>query len=406
MRSYESIRVGDSAQLSRAITQRDIDRFVELTGDDNKLHVDAAFAGTTRFKKPVAHGMLGASFISTVIGTKLPGDGALWFAQNLEFLQPVRVGDTITVRAQVVRKSDAHRIIELTTDIFNQSRQKVTTGTAKVRVLGPEKNGAAHESRGAAKPAAAPRLKTARKTALVVGGTGGIGSAVALQLARDGFDVAVHYRRSSEAARTLARTITGLGRKALALGSELETPAQAEELIASCLKRLGGLTTLVHCGGGDIPNIRLRDLGWDSVQEQLDTHVKTAFLLQKFAVPAMAERRYGKIVFLTSQAVERPSPQWLHYITAKAALSGMAKAMAVELAPLGIRVNLVSPGMTDTPLISSIPEKARLLAEAQTPLQRIARPEDVAGAVSFLVSEKSNFLTGETIRVNGGQVML
>ena len=85
MLSYEEIKLGDSAKIKHKITQSDIEKFVDLTGDDNKLHVNEEYASTTSLKKPVAHGMLGASFISTIIGTKLPGDGALWYSQNLEF---------------------------------------------------------------------------------------------------------------------------------------------------------------------------------------------------------------------------------------------------------------------------------------------------------------------------------
>src|SRR6187402_1989302 len=110
MKTYAEINVGDKETLSHKISKQDIDKFVQLTGDDNKLHVDEAFAGTTQFKKPVVHGMLGASFISTIIGTKLPGDGALWFSQTLEFLLPVRIGDDLTVVAEVIKKHDKEQI--------------------------------------------------------------------------------------------------------------------------------------------------------------------------------------------------------------------------------------------------------------------------------------------------------
>ena len=129
MKKFDSILVGDKAELIHVITQSDINQFVKLTGDDNKLHVDEEYASTTSFKKPVAHGMLGASFISTIIGTKLPGDGALWFSQNLEFLKPVRVGDELRITAEVIKKIDRTKTIELQTDIYNQHKQKVTTGT-------------------------------------------------------------------------------------------------------------------------------------------------------------------------------------------------------------------------------------------------------------------------------------
>ena len=85
MKAFKAIQIGEKAELIHTITQRDIDKFVDLTGDNNKLHVDMEFAAKTSYKKPVAHGMLGASFVSTIIGTKLPGDGALWYSQNLEF---------------------------------------------------------------------------------------------------------------------------------------------------------------------------------------------------------------------------------------------------------------------------------------------------------------------------------
>ena len=110
---YEEIQVGTTQQLTHTITQADIEKFVDLSGDDNKLHVDKAFAARTSFKKPVVHGMIGASFISTVIGTKLPGDGALWYSQTLDFLLPVRIGDMITVVAEVIKKNDRERSIEL-----------------------------------------------------------------------------------------------------------------------------------------------------------------------------------------------------------------------------------------------------------------------------------------------------
>ena len=145
---------------------------------------------------------------------------------------------------------------------------------------------------------------------------------------------------------------------------------------------------------------------WGIIQEHFDTNIKGSFNILKCVVPIMEQNKRGKIINLSTLAVDTPMSGWLHYITAKSALSGFTKALAMELAPKGIRINLVSPGMTDTALIADVPEKARLIAEAQTPLRRLATPEDVAGAISFLASEKSDYLTGETIRVNGGQIML
>ena len=394
MSRYAEIKVGDRAELSHTVTQKDIEQFVELTGDDNRLHVDAAYAGTTAFKKPVAHGMLGASFISTVIGTKLPGDGALWFAQSIEFLLPVRVGDTITVTAEVLRKLEREQIIELRTDIVNQHKQTVTTGVAKVKVIEPLPAPVGSQ---------APELG---KVALVIGATGGIGQAICRQLAEDGFAVAVHYHRNHGGAAALCDALRGYGVAAFAFAADVVDPAQSAELVAGVTRKLGAPTLLVNCATLRVPTIKFSSLCWEDLQAHLDTNVRGMFNLAKSLLPHFEAQKYGRIVAITTQAVETPSAGWLPYITAKSALQGFCRSLAVELASKGVTVNLVSPGMTETELIADIPEKSRLMVAAKAPLRRLARPEDIAGVVSFLASPKADYLTGETIRVNGGQVML
>lgn len=394
MAKYEDIQLGQKAEVRHKITWEDIQKFVDLTGDDNKLHVDKEFASKTSFKKPVAHGMLGASFISTIIGTKIPGDGALWFAQNLEFLLPVRVGDEITVVAEVIKKTDRTQTVELTTDIYNQHRQKVLQGTAKAKVIEQELFEEEVLEEGPA------------RTALVLGATGGIGRAVVAKLAEAGFQVGIHYNRNKKLASELCNSIQSNGGKAFILQADLLNSNEVAELNQSIQREVNALSVLVNASSLSIPNIAFKDIIWKDIQQQLDIHVKTTFELIKMAIPLMEVQGYGKIVTLTTQAIEQPNEQWLHYITAKSALSGFSKALAVELAKKGIRFNMVSPGMTDTELISEIPKKARLLAAAKTPLKRIATPEDVAEAILYLSETKSDFITGETIRVNGGQVML
>lgn len=394
MSKYDAIKIGDTATLSHAITQQDIDHFVELTGDDNKLHIDADYAGTTIFKKPVAHGMLGASFISTIIGTKLPGDGALWFAQNLEFLLPVRIGDTITVVAEVLKKYDRDNIVELKTDIYNQHKQTVTTGVAKVKII---------ESQPSAE---AQAISDNKKIALVIGATGGIGQAICRQLAEDGFNVAIHYHNNKQVAMSMQDALVSLGITCMTCSADIVDAQQTAHMVGQVLRKMGGLTLLVNCATARIPIIKFSSLTWEDFQTHIDTNIHGMLNLTKEIVPIFEAQNRGKIITFSTQAIETPSAGWLHYITAKAALQGFSRALAVELAPKGITVNMVSPGMTDTELIADIPEKSRLMAAAKAPLRRLAKPEDIAGTVSFLASSKSDYLTGETIRVNGGQVML
>ena len=181
---------------------------------------------------------------------------------------------------------------------------------------------------------------------------------------------------------------------------------QVKEIITKIIRKLDTITVVVNCSTSNIPSIKIKDLKWSIIQEHFDINIKGSFNIIKCVLPIMENNKYGKIINITTQAIEKPTSEWLHYITAKSALYGFTKALAFELAPKGIRINLVSPGMTDTELIANVPEKVRLLTAAQTPLRHIATPEDIAGAISFLASDKSDFLTGETIRINGGQVMI
>ncbi len=397
MSKFEQIQVGDKAKIKHKVLQSDIDKFVELTGDDNKLHTDKNYAAKTTFKKPVAHGMLGASFISTIIGTRLPGDGALWFSQSLDFLMPVRVGDELTVTAEVIKKFDKLQAIEIQTDIYNQDKQKVTTGIAKVKIIEE------------VIPTEEQEVATSKKTrvALVVGATGGIGTSTSLILAKEGFDILIHYFSDHSGALKLKEKIQQLNVKAEIYKADVTKEDEVKELIEFFKRKFEALTVFVNCATINLPNIKIENLDWEDIQKQIDINIKSNFFLLKLCLPIMENFKYGKIIFLETQAVEGTPPlDWLPYITAKAALYGFGKSLAVELAAKGIRVNFVSPSMTETELIANIPEKVRLVTAAKTPLRRLANPEDVANAIAFLASDKSDFMTGETLRVNGGQVMI
>lgn len=394
MKKYAEIQVGEKETLSHTITKEDLSKFVELTGDDNRLHVDEQFASNTSFKKPVVHGMLGASFISTIIGTKLPGDGALWFSQSLEFLLPVRIGDELLVMAEVIKKYDKEQIIELKTEILNQNRQVVTKGIAKVKVIETEQNKAVNT---------AP--VTVKRAALVAGGTGGIGQAVCLQLAQDGFDVAIHYHKNKNKAEELRKQIEAAGGKATTIQADLLNETEISDMVKKAERSFGRIDVLANCAAAVIPNIKFQDLAWNDYLCQFELNIKSSLLLIQALAPGMIERSYGKIIHVGSLAADKPNSDWSPYITAKAALAGLTKSLAFELAPKGIRVNMVSPSLVSTELTADIPEKIKLMTAAQTPLRRLALAQDVAGTISFLASEKSDFLSGENIRLNGGQLM-
>ena len=394
MKPFAEIEVGDREQIVRRVTEDDVRRFVEMTGDDNPLHVDRDYAERTPFKDIVVHGMLGASLVSTVIGTRLPGEGALWISQNFDFSLPVRLGDELTVSCTVLKKNERERLLELEARAVNQNAETVLSGTGRVKVL--ESQNGHHEVRPAG-PA---------KVAVVSGGSGGIGRAICAKLAADGWAVVVGYRGDAERAHRVAAEIQAAEGLAVAVQADVARPDEAATLVRRAVGEFGGIGLVVNAASPRIGGKAFDALPWSDVASQIDVQVGGAFALAKAAVPHMREAGGGRIVNIVSQAIEgSPTPGWTAYAVAKSALATFSRQLAAELGPANITVNCVAPGMTETRLIGDIPEKQRLIAARQTPLRRLARPEDVAGAVAYLASDAAAFVTGETIRVNGGQVM-
>lgn len=390
---FDRVKEGDSQSLVKQITEADIRRFVEMTGDDNPLHVDAAYASATPFKEIVVHGMLGASFISTVIGTKLPGPGALWVSQAMDFNLPVRLGDTLTVSCTVLKKHTRDRLLELQTLIVNQHGQTVLTGLGKVKLLEPPK----------AKEAEA---KAKLKVAIVTGGAGGIGRVICRKLAEEGHAVVVNYNASRDRADALVRELKQAGRQAVAVQADVSTPEGATRLVQEAQRHFGGVSVLVNAASPRIVARPLDELEWDEVQQQLDVQLKSALLLGKACKPAMAAAGHGRIISIGSQSWDgTPVPGWTAYAIGKGGLVTLTRYLAAELGPSGITVNVVSPGMTDTSFISGVSEKQQLLVARQTPMRRLGEAEDTAEAVAFLASDKASYITGQSLRVNGGGSM-
>lgn len=390
MRNFDSFFIGEKAELSKTITLDDIQQFVQLSGDDNKLHVDREFAQKTSFKKPVAHGMIGTSFISNVIGTKLPGDGALWFSQTIDFLLPAREGDTLTVQAEVIEIHNREKILTLKTEIYNQNKKLITTGIAKVKFIEllDEEN-----------------LKNCNeKKALVIGASGGIGYATAIKLAKEGFELILHYNKNRKTIETLQNELKKLNIKTYIVSGNLLTKDGIETVVESVKRNFGKLTHFVNCSTTQLSTMVFEKNSIEDLYMQLDINIKSNFLLVQKLLPLFS-LNYGKIVFLSTIYTDNPPKEMLSYVTAKSALEGFAKSLAIELANRGIRVNVVSAGMTDTDLIADVPKKTKLLTVANTPLKKIAQPNDIANSIWFLLSENSDHITGEIVRVNGGQVM-
>ena len=390
---FESIKVGDIREFTHPLTTEDIRKFADLSGDYNPLHLEPEFAQKTDFRKPVAHGMLSASFISTMIGMHLPGEGALWLSQSLKFLRQAYVGDILRIVAKVKQKSESTRVLVLETIVYNQRNEELISGEAQVRVLDLGKENVLMEKK--------------TKVVLVTGASRGIGAAVARQLAQDGHAVAVNYSKSKDEALKVVKDIEKEGGKAIAIAGDITKKEQVQAMCEQVVRHLGAIDGFVSNASGPIVLKSFEEMTWEDFQAHLDVQFKGAIHCIQAVLPQMLKEGGGSVVFIGSIAADGPPPaKQSDYVASKAALAALARSLAVEYGPKNIRVNVVAPGLTQTDLTAELPQKAKELTRMTTPLRRLGLPEDVAGVVSFLMSPGARHVTGETIRVCGGAVMV
>lgn len=246
---------------------------------------------------------------------------------------------------------------------------------------------------------------TDRRTALVTGGASGLGAMTARVLARSGFDIAVNYRESREAAESLAKELGAAGARAIITQGDVSRPPEAVALVEATLDALGRMDVLVHAAGPFIRERRpLADLAPDDWRRMLDGNLTSAFHLVRRAVPAMRERRWGRII-LFGFAESGQAPAWpgrAAYAAAKAGLVSLARSLALEEAVNGITVNVVCPGDIRAPWKERGIAEARGQDDGRTPIGRPGTGEDVARVIRFLCEDDSEFITGSVIEVTGG----
>jgi len=242
------------------------------------------------------------------------------------------------------------------------------------------------------------------RVAIVTGSSRGIGRAIALALARQGCNLVVNYRANREAAEEVVGLIRGEGGEAIAVQADVCDADGAKELVRAALNALGTVDILVNNAGITRDNLLLRmsEDDWDAV---LDTVLKGAFHCTKAALRTLLRKRQGRIINIGSVVGLAGNAGQANYAAAKAGLVGFTKSLARELGSRNITVNLVAPGFIETDLTSGLPQRTIEAVLAQTPLARLGRPIDVAGAVVFLASDAAAYVTGQVLRVDGGMAM-
>ncbi len=243
-----------------------------------------------------------------------------------------------------------------------------------------------------------------QETAIVTGGATGIGRAISRALSNAGFAVAVLYHTSETAANALVRELENGGGRALAVPCDVRDSASVQNAVETVRAVFGGVGVLVNNAGISEQKLftDISDADWANM---LGVHLTGAFYMTRAVLPDMIHAKQGRIVNIASMWGETGGSCEVHYSAAKAGLIGMTKALAKELAPSGITVNAVSPGAIDTDMMRALGEETCRAVAAETPIERLGRPDEVAEAVRFLVSGSAAYITGQTLSVNGGAVI-
>ncbi len=245
-------------------------------------------------------------------------------------------------------------------------------------------------------------MELKNKSAIVTGGSMGIGTAIALKLAELGANVAINFRKHKEEAEEVIKKVKAMGRKGLLVQADISNFEDAQKMVAQVKSEFGSIDILVNNAGVNWDGViwKMTEEQWDSV---ININLKGYFNYVRSVAPIFREQKSGKIVNVTSINGLRGKFGQANYSASKAGIIGLTKTVARELGKYGVNVNAVAPGLIETDMMKNADENVRNQAMADIVLQRMGQPEEVADVVAFLCSEQARHITGEVIKVDGGQ---
>jgi 3-oxoacyl-[acyl-carrier protein] reductase len=242
----------------------------------------------------------------------------------------------------------------------------------------------------------------AGKIALVTGASRGIGAAAAIRLSQAGAAVAVNYHQNKEAAEKIAHQIVEGGGRGVIIQADVTRREEIDRMVHATARELGPIDILVNNAYFPFQVGSLHELSWEDFHRAVEHELAAFFHCVGACLPAMKEKKTGRIIVVSTRLAQQPLPRMGAYAAAKSALESMANTMAIELGPLGISVNVVTPAFTLTDASMIMPEAFRERVKETRPLKKHLYPEDVAGAIAFLAGDEASMLTGSHILITGG----
>lgn len=375
--------VGQKFQGIFHMTQNKVYKFSQISGDQNRLHLEKEAARDYGFSHPVSHGAILLSEISRIIGTELPGEGAFWTDVHVDFLKPVYWDEHVNIQVEVAQSSETLNLIKLKFDITKKNT-KVLTGTCRVICLKKFK-------RRSKMPILNDRI------ALVTGGSRGLGLAIVKELLSCGYKVISVSRKKSSELKGLKNQHSQLS----TVFSDLRQPLDMIHQLS--MLDIKGINVIIHAASPYPKKEKFHNDLFNNMRVYLDVYINGLIQLVFFALPHMKEKNYGRIITVGSSFLMGKPPLGMYsYITAKEALWGLTRSFSVEFGKYGITSNMVSPSMMITDMTSDISNPIKYNAIETNPMKRLVEPEEVAKTITFLCGEASTFINGSNIPVTGG----
>lgn len=240
------------------------------------------------------------------------------------------------------------------------------------------------------------------KVVLVTGASRGIGAAAAIRLAQSGAAVVVNYHQNKQAAEKVLTEVSGAGGRGMVIQADVTQKDQVDKMVRATEQQLGAVDVLVNNAYFPFEVGPLHALSWEDFHRAVEHELSAFFYCTRACLPAMQQRKSGRIIVVSTRLAQQPLPKMGAYAAAKSALESMANTMAIELGPLGIAVNVVTPAFTLTDASMIMPEAFRERVKETRPLKKHLYPEDVAGAIAFLAGDEASMLTGSHILITGG----
>jgi 3-oxoacyl-[acyl-carrier protein] reductase len=240
------------------------------------------------------------------------------------------------------------------------------------------------------------------KVVLVTGASRGIGAAAAIRLAQGGAAVSVNYHQNQEAAEKVLQDVKNAGARGMMFRADVTQKDQVDRMVRATEEALGAIDVLVNNAYFPFEVGPLHELSWETFHRAVEHELSAFFHCTRACLPAMKEKRAGRVIVVSTRLAQQPLPKMGAYAAAKSALESMADTMAIELGPLGVAVNVVTPAFTLTDASMIMPEAFRERVKETRPLKKHLYPADVAGAIAFLAGDEASMLTGSHILITGG----